>query len=826
MGASSPKPEQRVAELRTLLHRANRAYYVDAAPTMPDAEFDRLLEELGSLEAAHPELADPDSPTQRVGGEPIEGFETKPHAVPMLSIDNTYAEGDLRSWYARVCKAAISIEPDPKTEPEAQARSPRAQGPKTPPPQPSPTGRGGGSRNEPKASVETQDSGEPQASARGHLFAEAFDPANSLRRDELPMLLADAKIDGVAVSLRYERGKLVQALTRGDGAAGDDITANVRAIRAIPLRLETEGIAERRGGAAVPDVLEVRGEIFMPLAEFERINAERDAADIDPFMNPRNATAGTLKQLDPKVVASRKLGFLAHSRGEIGGDIAEAFADSHSGFLDAVSALGVPINRPLAHTRKIDNIVRAIEDFATARHERPYATDGVVVRVDEWALQQQLGTTSKSPRWAIAYKYPAERKTTVLRDVLHQVGKTGKITPRAVMDPVLLAGTTVRHATLHNYGLIRKKDIRLRDTIEVEKAGEIIPYVVGVVLAKRPSGARRIVPPAVCPECEGPIEIEPPEGNPAQGGDPESETVRRCVNPECPAQIREKLVWFAGRKQMDIDGLGEKNIDRIRANPEIPLDSFADIFRLHRYEEQLRQMRWRDAKPDPKGAVSKRPPSDRLVKKILAGIENAKGRGLSRVLAGMGIRHLGDATAKLLCRRFRDIDELLEAELWELMPTAVNSMSQTKREAITGSTAKIESPWETGLGQDTAPRVYEYLHSRAAHSTFDQLKELGVSLTSREPDAMQEGAASTSFAGKAIVLTGRLESFDRTGLTSLLESLGARVTSAVSNRTDILVAGVDAGSKLRKAQEFGVEIWDEETLLKHLPDGATSAETS
>lgn len=734
---------------------------------MPDAEFDRLLAELATLEAAHPDLADTDSPTQRVGGEPIEGFETRAHAVPMLSIDNTYSEGELRTWHARLLKTL---------------------GPDT-------TGPGG-----------------------DNLF-----DGSGAGTDGGPMLLADAKIDGVAVSLRYERGKLVRALTRGDGAAGDDISANVRAIRAIPLRLESDAIVPHERGATVPEVLEVRGEIFMPLAEFERINAERDAADIDPFMNPRNATAGTLKQLDPKVVAGRKLGFLAHSRGEIGGSNAEAFADSHSGFLDAISALGVPISQPLARTCEIDETVRAIEDFATDRHDRPYATDGVVVRVDDWSLQERLGTTSKSPRWAIAYKYPAERKTTVLRDVLHQVGKTGKITPRAVMDPVLLAGTTVRHATLHNYGLIRKKDIRLRDTIEVEKAGEIIPYVVGVVLAKRLRGARRIVPPAVCPECGGPIEIEPPEGDPGQGGSPENETIRRCVNPECPAQIREKLVWFAGRKQMDIDGLGEKNIDRIRANPEIPLGSFADVFRLPEYKAQLREMRWRDPKPDPEGTATKRPPSDRLVKKIFAGIESAKGRGLSRVLAGMGIRHVGDTTAKLLARHFQDIDELLAAEVWELMPTAVNSMSKAKRKAFTGSTAKIESPWETGLGQDTAPLVHAYLHSEAARSTFAELGELGVSLESREPAVTPTGEAANALRGKSIVLTGRLDSFDRASLTSVLESMGAKVTGSVSARTDLLIAGAEPGSKLEKAQKLGIEVWDEATLLGHLPEGAAGA---
>lgn len=746
----SSDPTTRVRELRELLHRANAAYYAEAAPIMPDAEFDRLLAELQALEAELPELADPNSPTQRVGGAPIEGFETIAHAVPMLSIDNTYDEADLRAWHARVAKSV------------------------------------GGD---------------------GPLFG----------TDAGPMLLADAKIDGVAVSLRYERGRLARALTRGDGTAGDDITANARAIRAVPLTLDTQS-------GPIPEVLEVRGEIYMPLAEFERINAERDEADLEPFMNPRNATAGTLKQLDPKVVAARRLGFVAHGRGEIAGKGAKGFGGSHSAFLAALKRLGVPVSPALAHSAEIDEIARAIEDFATARHDHPYATDGVVVRVDEWALQDQLGVTSKSPRWAIAYKYPAERKTTVLLDVLHQVGKTGKITPRAVMEPVILAGTKVTHATLHNYGQIRKKDIRLGDTIEVEKAGEIIPYVVGVVAAKRGSNAERIVPPASCPECDGTVEIEPPEGDPSQGGDAEFETVRRCVNPECPAQIREKLIWFAGRKQMDIDGLGESTVDQIRATaldqddpkraelgvpeecPVIPLNHFADVFELGQHRDAL---------------LTLNRMGEKKVDNLLAGIESAKSRGLARVLAGMGIRHVGSSTAKALARVFPDLESLLEAEVWRLMPNAFNTMSADRRKALSGSDAKMDDVYETGLGGGTAPVVHAYLHSPAARDTFRRLAECGVDLTSsdfRSRDSAIAGEAPDSpFTGKTVVLTGTLAHFERTGLSEILESLGARVSGSVSRNTDILIAGEKAGSKLAKAESLGVEVWDEAGLLDALP---------
>lgn len=736
--SSETSPATRIAELRDHLDRANRAYYIDADPVMPDAEFDRLLAELATLEAEHPELADPNSPTQRVGGEPIEGFKTRPHAVPMLSIDNTYDEQDLRAWHARICKSLGT----PAAEPDTQARSQ---------PAPSP----------PLFAKELESTESPRRGERPIL------PAESPRRGERPVLLADAKIDGVAVSLRYEQGKLVQALTRGDGAAGDDITANARAIRAIPLTLDAAG--------PIPDTLEARGEIYMPLAEFERINAERDEADLEPFMNPRNATAGTLKQLDPKVVAQRRLGFVAHGRGEIAGNHALGFAGSHSAFLEAIKARGLPISPALAHSADIDDIVRAIEDFATARHDRPYATDGVVVRVDGWSLQVQLGVTSKSPRWAIAYKYPAERKTTVLREVLHQVGKTGKITPRAVMDPVILAGTKVQHATLHNYGQIRKKDIRLGDTIEVEKAGEIIPYVVGVVAAKRPKGVERIVPPAECPICQGPVEIDPPESDPSQGGDPELETTRRCVNPECPAQIREKLIWFAGRKQMDIDGLGEKTIDLIRG-AGVPLNAFADVYLLKEHRDELLGL-------ERMGETS--------VENLLRGIEASKTRPLGRVLGSLGIRHIGGSNAKLLARRFRTLDDLLAASADDL--TAIE-----------------------GFGPVRAHTLHEYLRSPAGRHTFQQLIEAGLELPNSD---FRDGAEATDspFAGKTVVLTGTLERFERTALAEILESLGARVSGSVSSKTSLVIAGEKAGSKLAKAQALGVEVWDESRLLAALP---------
>ncbi len=726
---SAETERARILELRTLLERANRAYYADATPIMPDAEFDRLLAELFELERKHPELDDPTSPTRRVGGEPIKGFKSVRHAVPMLSIDNTYSEADVREWYARVLKGL---------------------------------GAGG-------------------------LFDGAGEP---------PRLLCDPKIDGVALSLRYEKGVLVSAVTRGDGTTGDDVTHVAKTVRTIPLRLHCHAKGGRANPIEVPAVLEVRGEIYLPLKEFERINAERDAADEDVFMNPRNAAAGALKQLDPRVAATRRLAFSVHGRGEVKDRAGGPFSRSHSEFLESLRALGLPINAHTVACATIDEALGAIEEFDGLRRGLDCATDGMVVRVDSFALQDRLGATTKSPRWIIAFKYPAERKTTTLLRVEHQVGKTGKITPRAVMEPVLLAGTVVQHATLHNYGQVRKKDIRVGDTIEVEKAGEIIPYVVGVVLANRPRAAKAIVAPDKCPECEGPVEIEPPEAT----EDPGLESGRRCVNPECPAQIREKLIWFAGRKQMDIAGLGEQTVDQIRSQSKVPLNSFADIFRLKSHHPEL---------------VALERMGDKKVDNLLVGIEAAKSRGLGRVLAGLGIRHVGDATAKLLARMFPDIDALLAASIDQLMPKALK-----KDQAIAlGFPAAAEDRPETGLGKDTAPAVHAYLHSRAARRTFEELREAGVDLRSHDytkPGSAPAHGLNGPFVGKKVVLTGTLEHYERQDLAELLESMGAKVSGSVSKNTDLVIVGTSPGSKLEKARELGVETWDEARLLKEL----------
>lgn len=699
---------KRILELRELLARANRAYFADNRPFMTDREFDERLAELASLEASHPELDDPNSPTRRVGGEPLDRFRTEPHAVPMMSIDNTYSEEEVRAWVRRV---------------------------------------------------------EKQLATGDSLF------------DGAPIrFVADPKIDGVAVSARYESGQLVRVLTRGNGREGDDITANARTIHALPMVLAGQP----------PPVLEVRGEVYLPNDEFERINREREEQDLEPYMNPRNTAAGALKQLDPREVARRRLGFVAHGRGEIVPDDALA---SYSALLEALPRMGVPVNE-WARCDGADEILARIRDFDATREGLPYAVDGMVVRVDDFAQQRALGATSKSPRWCIAYKYPAERKQTKLLRVEFQVGKTGRITPRAVMEPVLIAGTTVQHASLHNFGLIAERDLREGDTVVVEKAGEIIPQVIEPVLAARPKGARRISAPESCPICDGPVEVE----HDADG----RETGRRCTNPECPAQIREKLIWFVGRGQMDIEGLGEKTILQILDESDIPLRSFADIFRLAEHRDALLKLERM---------------GEKKLENMLAGIDAAKDRGLARVLASLGVRHLGEATARQLARKYRDLESLLDASEAELRPKTL-----TKRER--SELGVPDDALETGLGKDTAPVVHTYLHSDAAKKTFADLRAAGVSFDSRDfaGDAPPP-PASSPFAGRTIVLTGSLERFERRELTERLTRLGARVTGSVSRNTDLVIAGEAAGSKLEKAQELGIEIWDEARLLESLHDG-------
>ncbi|MDZ4831048.1 MAG: NAD-dependent DNA ligase LigA [Phycisphaerae bacterium] len=596
---------------------------------------------------------------------------------------------------------------------------------------------------------------------------ESLEKVGVLASNELLRLVCDPKVDGVAMSLRYERGELVSAVTRGDGERGDVVTANARAIRSIPLRL-TSNLTQ-----LAASVVEVRGEIYMPSAMFDRINAERGGAGDVLFANPRNSTAGTLKNLDPSIVAKRGLAFMAHGRGEASG-----FASPPTWWewLELLRSLGIPTNSLAVRCDDAADAVRAIEQFDSARRSLPYAVDGMVVRIDRLDLQRALGSTSKAPRWAIAFKYPAEQGVTVLRHVEWQVGKAGTLTPRATMDPVVLGGTTVRHATLHNIEEVRRRDVRLLDTVIVEKAGEIIPQVVQPVVEKRTGAEVPIEPPSACPACCGRVEQDGPKCY--------------CVNAECPAQFRERLKWFVARDQMDIDGLGDVWVDALVDLGFV--QHFADVFTLT--QDQLRSVaaelpRRREA-GKPESDTRKKAPAtyEKSTAPILASIESAKTRGLQRLLAGLGLRHIGAAAAKTLAKRFVDADALLAATEGELVEL-------------------------DDFGTITAASLAQDLASQRVRESFARLRAAGVDLTSplwkpRDAAPLQ----ATPFTGKTIVITGTLEKWERGALAERLESLGAKVSGSVSKKTSFVIAGAAAGSKLEKARELGIEVWDEARL--------------
>lgn len=695
--------------LRREIERHNRLYYQQARPEISDQEYDQLLRQLQELEAQHPHLVTSDSPTQRVGGQPIEGFVTVTHSQPMLSIDNTYSQADLRAWHQRVVK----------TLQEAELLTPPAA---------------------------TPTAGSPS------LFAGA-DDAISLE----PEYIVEPKVDGVAIGLRYEEGKLTLAATRGDGRRGDDVTANVRTIRDIPLQLDD---SQR----PVPRLLEVRGEIYLPFAEFERINQQRAAEGEELFANPRNSAAGTLKLLDSRQVARRRLRFFAHGRGLLDPDQ----LPTHSAFLQALRDWGISAN-PLTQTcRGIEQVWQRVQDFVTRRDQLAYPVDGVVIKVNRLDQQEALGYTSKSPRWCIAYKYAAQQAQTLLKSITWQVGKGGTLTPVAELEPVLLAGTTVKRATLHNLDELQRKDIRAGDQVIIEKAGEIIPQVVRITeqSAANPQRSPATQPPGQCPSCAGPVTRQA------------DETALRCTNPECSAQIRERLIWFAGRNQMDIEGLGEMTVHQL-ADAGL-LNSFGDIYRLKNHREQLLQLqRMGQKKAD----------------NLLEGVEQSKSRGLSRVLAALGIRHVGSRAAQTLARQFGSIDALLAA-----------SVDQLQNFELDGQ--------PSGIGPEIAASVFAFFQSQAGRRVIDELRHSGVDLTSpRTPDA---AIPPSIFMGKTIVLTGTLESFDRKKLSDRLQALGAKVTDSISAKTHLLIVGASPGSKLEKARKLNVEVWDEPRLLAEL----------
>ncbi|MEK9199716.1 NAD-dependent DNA ligase LigA [Lysinibacillus halotolerans] len=660
--------EKRVAELNQLLHKYGHAYYVLDKPLVSDAVYDQLLNELIALEKENPSLIYPDSPTQRVGGVPLQGFKKVTHNYPMLSLSNAFGEEDLRDFDRKIRQSI------------------------------------------------------------GNDFS----------------YVCELKIDGLAISLRYENGVFVQGATRGDGTVGEDITANLKTIHAIPLRLNE------------PVTIEVRGEAYMPKKSFEALNKARADKGEELFANPRNAAAGSLRQLDPKIAASRNLSTFIYA---IGGD-GEAYGiDSHAEMLDYLETLGFPSNKEREFCETIDDVLAFINKWTENRPHLPYEIDGIVVKVNRYAHQDELGYTAKSPRWAIAYKFPAEEVMTTLLDIELTVGRTGVITPTAILTPVQVAGTTVGRASLHNEDLIREKDIRIGDTVIIHKAGDIIPEVVGVILEQRPENSVPFEMPTNCIACGS--ELVRIEG----------EVALRCVNPTCPAQIAEGIKHFVSRNAMNIDGLGEKVVEQLLR--ENYIRDVSDLYHLE--AEQL---------------VKLERMGEKSAKNLVEAIERSKENSMERLLFGLGIRHVGEKAAKLLAETFESMDALMAA----------------KEEEIT---AIYE------IGGKMADSIVTYFDSDEVKALITRLKEAGVNMLYKGKKVQVE-MGNNPFAGKTIVLTGKLSQLTRNEAKAKIEELGGTVTGSVSKKTDLVIAGEDAGSKLTKANELGIEVWDENRLIEQL----------
>ena len=671
-------PHERAAELRQLLNRAGHAYYVLDAPVMEDAVYDRLYRELLELEQKHPDLQRSDSPTQRVGGAPAEGFTSVEHRVGMLSLDNAFNRDDLQAWHERLLKV--------------------------------------------------------------------LDRPKDTR---LP-LVGELKIDGNALALSYRNGVLERAATRGDGSRGEEITANVRTISSIPLRLQIEN---------PPEWVEVRGEAFIPDATFAAINAEREQRGEALFANPRNACAGTLRQLDPKVVAARRLDFFAYTL-HLPGD---AQPPGQWAALEWLNRAGFRVNPNRERCEDLAAIQRFCDHWEQGRHDLAYATDGVVVKLDDLQLQDEAGFTQKAPRWAIALKYPAEEAPTRLLRVGAQVGRTGAITPVAEFEAVALAGTSVSRATLHNADRIAELDLHLGDTIVVRKAGEIIPEVVRVLPELRPSDATPVQLPQHCPECGS---------NLVREGD---EAATRCVNSSCPAILRGGLRHWVSKGALDVDGLGSKLIEQLVDRGLV--GSLADLYRL-----------------DAALLASLDRMGDKSATNLVEALEASKQQPWHRQLYGLGIRHIGEVNAKALAAAFFSIDSL--------------------------AAAALESPEQIaelhGIGPEISASLGQWLRTPANQQLLQDLRSIGLSLeasASEQQAASQAGAdADGVLQGKTMVLTGTLPNLSRSEAKALIEAAGGKVSGSVSKKTDYLVAGEAAGSKLTKAESLGVTVLSEADL--------------
>lgn len=659
---------KRVESLKELLNRYAYEYYVLDKPTVPDAEYDEKLAELRKLEEQFPELITNDSPTQRVGGEPLEGFKKVEHRIPMLSLSNAFNEQDLRDFARRASQGT----------------------------------------------------------------------------DQPLSFVCELKIDGLAISLTYEDGKLVRGATRGDGTTGEDITSNLRTIKSIPL-----SIKEKRK-------IEVRGECYMPHKSFLALNKQREENGEELFANPRNAAAGSLRQLDPKIAASRNLDVFLYAVGEWEADP----VSSHSERLEQLKELGFRTNPEWKKCNSIEEVLEYVEYWTKERANLPYEIDGIVIKVDDLQVQEELGFTVKSPRWAIAYKFPAEEVVTKLIDIELSVGRTGVITPTAILEPVRVAGTTVQRASLHNEDLIRAKDIRIGDSVVIKKAGDIIPEVVRVIPEHRTGDENPYYMPKECPACSSElVRIE-------------EEVALRCINPNCPAQLQEGLIHFVSRNAMNIEGLGEKVINQLFR--EGLIHTIADLYRLKREELlQLERM------------------GEKSVDNLLNAIETSKNNSLERLLFGLGIRFIGAKAAKTLAAEFGTMDKLRQATYEDLI--AIDE-----------------------IGEKMADSVVQYFAEERVSELLDELKELGLNMEYKGPKPEEISVESSPFAGKTIVLTGKMEQMSRPEAKEKIEALGGKVTGSVSKKTDILIAGEDAGSKYDKAVQLGITIWNEEEFLKVL----------